>query len=213
MRNRLVAMVAAAALMCGLGVSTARPALADFNYTSYGPLMGMFPTPDICSFGNCIYLGALRTQLNTYSQIMNQIQQAQMSVQNLKSGPLGRLGGMGVGDPVSGNLLQSILQRVGGARTTNASTACQATVSGAGAGNRVDLMSLFGVQQGSGVGNLASGQITSVVLQKVAGEIEAQNQCKAAEAVQTQANVQKAYYNGYDEMDLNGAPDAGWMLN
>ncbi len=187
-----------------------KPAFADGSFNPANPLVALFP--DICSLvGSCITFTD-STAINQLNNVLNQVQQGAMQLQELKSGPLGRLGSMGVQDPVSGNMLQSLLENMARARTTNASMACNNSVGTAGAGNRTDLLSIFGVQQGSGVGNLSSGQITSVVAQKIAGEIEAGNQCKAAEAVQQQANIQKSYYNMYDEMDLNGPADAGWAL-
>jgi hypothetical protein len=212
MVTRLRAFFVAALLASTIAIGGAapKPALADGTFNPASPLIALFP--DICSlFASCITFTD-STAINGMNNVLNQVQQGAMQLQELKSGPLGMLGGMGVRDPVSGNLLQSLLQNIARARTTNASMACNNSVGTAGAGNRTDLLSLFGVQRGSGIGNLSSGQITSVVEQKIAGEVEASNQCKAAEAVQQQANIQKSYYNMYDEMDLNGAPDAGWAL-
>jgi hypothetical protein len=207
-----VALSAAFALG-SIGSTAPTPALADFNYTQYSSLFGILAAPDFCAFGGCVLLGSFGTELNTYSQIMNQVQQAEMQVQDLQSGPLGRLGGMGVGDPVSGGMLGRILGQVASGARTNQSLTCSNALQTSGTGNRTDLLSLFGVQQGSGVGNLSSNQISSVVMQKIAGAMEAQNQCKAAEAQSQQANVERSYYNAADELDLNGPTDMGWMLN
>jgi hypothetical protein len=212
--RRTLALVAFAGVFAigVVGTNPPKPAEADFSYTQWSPLFGILGAPDICAFGGCILLGSFGSELNSVSQLYNQIQQAKMEVQNLKSGPLGALGGMGVGDPVSGNLLQTIMTQVGNASRQNQALTCSNALQSSAPNNRTDLLSLFGVQRGSGVGNLASNQISAVVMQKLAGELEEQNQCKAAEVQAQQANVEKAYYNMADEFDLNSAPTAGFLL-
>jgi hypothetical protein len=208
-RRALVASMLAVGLASSSLATSSAPALADANYNPSNPLLALFP--DICTlFASCITFTD-STAINGMNGVINQIQEGLMHVQDLKSGPLGALGGLGVGDPVGGNLLGTILGRRAIASQVMMGNSCNNTVATAGAGNRTDLLSLFGVQQAFGIGHLSAAQIASVVEQKIASTNEARNQCAAAESISRQASVQQSYYNLGSELDLGAAPDAGWI--
>jgi hypothetical protein len=193
-----------------MAVAMAVPARADYNFT---PSFPSIPAVDICVFGDCTFLGQLTTGINEYNHIRNDIQQAEMMVQNLKNGPsLGMLQQLGVLDPSSAQLLNALHQAAAGANPTQSAMSIASMLQTNGQQNSNDLNSLANAMQSQGVGTLSAQQIESVVLQKIAGSQEASNQLQAAAMMQQQANVQQTYKNMSEELDLNSPATAGWKI-
>lgn len=205
--KKLAASIVIALVLAGGSV---KPARAD--WTGYNPTPGfqlLQFAPDICAFGGCILLSQYSTAWNEYNQVMNDIQQGQMAVQNLRSG-ISRLGN--VGDPSGANVLGQLLAVRTQANPTQTATVMNLELAQASQANQADIAQLLRAMQTVGTGTLAAQQISGVVLQKIAASMETRNQIQAAQEMQTAANIQQSYANLGSAFDLNGAPTAGWAF-
>lgn len=188
-----------------VGASTA-PASAD--WPAFIPLPTVPPIPDP---GSCTpYVGCrftLTTNLNNIINGYDQISQAKMMVQNLKTG-ISRLGGMR--DPSMNQLSQLLSNAKGQSAAQNVGDAEAAAYEQNQASAQNDEQQLSNDVQQNGDSVVAAEQYNFVELQQIRGEMTAMNRMAVAQKVQTGANTAQTYRNLNELMDLNGPADMGW---